>query len=190
MQRLVLVYLNGLPHVYPLGFHDRFGFAPVDGVMRVRFGGNVNTTARCAWAMNASDSSVESDGASPSGSPTAAPLEQQCAIQSYTATEIVCLMPPSVGAGFQVFIRQSWTDLPSTAGYAQPRVDSIAPSLLGIGGGVITITGGNFGLGVCEDERRRSAVQVRCLHCRGAVFALSRCGVCVVADIRRTISSD
>jgi hypothetical protein len=82
----------------------------------------------------------------------------QCAIQSYSVLQIVCLLPPALGSTLQVFIRRTWIDLPSNVRYGMPVIASISPSRLPTDGGEITIVGHNFGNEPCDDTRLRSEV--------------------------------
>lgn len=81
----------------------------------------------------------------------------------YSPTRIECAVPPGVGLGFQVLIRETWTSLVPNgvrAGYSAPTVTDVAPDVLPVLGGEVTITGTGFGPGPCADVNRTSDVQV------------------------------
>ncbi len=82
---------------------------------------------------------------------------------SYTPIRIACVVPPGVGAGFQILIRGIWTSLVPNGvrvGYAPPTVTSVAPARLPITGGNLTLTGAGLGPGPCSGVNRTSDVQV------------------------------
>jgi hypothetical protein len=62
----------------------------------------------------------------------------------FSEGRVVCVVPPGVGTGFHLLLRDSWTLLPS-AGYARPVVTAVAPSRVNVTGGPVTITGVDFG---------------------------------------------
>jgi hypothetical protein len=82
---------------------------------------------------------------------------------SYAASRIECVVPPGVGVGFQMLIRDTWTSLVpngAKAGYSPPAITAVAPAMVPAAGGELTITGSGFGPGPCTDVNRTSDVQV------------------------------
>lgn len=82
---------------------------------------------------------------------------------NYTASRIVCVVSPGVGAGFQILIRDTWTGLVVNglrAGFNRPTVTGVVPAVLPPAGGEVTVSGSGFGLGPCGDVNRTSDVQV------------------------------
>ena len=67
------------------------------------------------------------------------------AATSYTPTQIECTVQPGVGVGFSLRIADTWIAMPPDVGYAPPVVTTIEPALLPAAGGVVTVTGLNFG---------------------------------------------
>ena len=78
----------------------------------------------------------------------------------YTDSQIVCLVGPGVGTGFQFYIT-GWIAPPQTVGYAPPSIKSLSPSLLPVTGGIITLTGSGFGVSPCGSPPLQSAVLLR-----------------------------
>ncbi len=82
---------------------------------------------------------------------------------TYSATRIQCVVPPGVGLGFQMLIRETWTSLVPNGvrvGYSAPTVTSVTPAALHVSGGEVTLSGTGFGPSPCDDVNRTSAVQV------------------------------
>jgi hypothetical protein len=83
---------------------------------------------------------------------------------SYSSARIVCVVSPGVGAGFQLLVREVWTDLLPNGvrvGYQPPVVTSVSPEHLPVTGGDIVVVGTGFGSGPCADTTRLSAVQLQ-----------------------------
>ncbi len=96
--------------------------------------------------------------------------------ERYAVSRIECVVPPGVGVGFQMLIRDTWTSLVLNgvkAGYSPPTITAVAPAMVPAAGGVVTITGSGFGPGPCTDVNRTSDVQV----CH-RVCSHFQCGLC------------
>jgi hypothetical protein len=102
---------------------------------------------------------------------------------TYSATRIQCAVPPGVGLGFQMLIRDTWTSLVpngAKAGYSPPTITAVAPAIVPAAGGELTITGSGFGPGPCTDVNRTSGVQV--CHRVCSLFSVWTMLVYVVAE--------
>ena len=123
----------------------RFGSAPmaVDGVAFL--------------PMRLLGTSLPSDSCGNATTPTCV-LANLSTDPTYSATRIQCVVPPGVGLGFQMLIRETWTSLVPNGvrvGYSAPTVASVSPPLLPALGGEVTLSGTGFGPGPCDDVNER-----------------------------------
>jgi hypothetical protein len=70
------------------------------------------------------------------------------------------MVPPGVGLGWRVLIRGTWTALSAAVGYARPVLTAATPPTLPATGGVVNVTGSNFGWGECVSSLLPSHIQL------------------------------
>ncbi len=83
---------------------------------------------------------------------------------AFSPVAIQCEVPPGVGVGFHILLRNAWIPLPAAAGYDVPHVLYVLPSRMPILGGTIVLHGRGFFLNpappVCTGQPVASTVQL------------------------------
>eukprot|EP00743_Colponemidia_sp_Colp-15_P002224 GILK01002410.1.p1 GENE.GILK01002410.1~~GILK01002410.1.p1 ORF type:complete len:1406 (-),score=292.87 GILK01002410.1:174-4391(-) len=69
-----------------------------------------------------------------------------CPVQTYTDTEVTCVLPSGQGGTFFVYITVKGQKSPSLLfGYASPVISTVRPAKIPYNGGTITVSGSNLG---------------------------------------------
>jgi hypothetical protein len=91
---------------------------------------------------------VEAGAGCPIAPPPSCVLHDD-SLTSYSTVSIACTVPPGVGSSWNISIRGYWVSLGPRVGYAASNVRTVGPQVLPITGGLVALTGANFGQSLC-----------------------------------------